>query len=60
LAGSLRPGRAVAVRLWNALAGPSGYGYDAWGHYNPVFFLDLYRSLPYSDQSWSFFHPPLH
>ena len=63
---ALRLGWAVAilaacgVRAWNALAGPVLYGYDAWGHLSYVFFLDLYRSVPYADQGWSFFHPPLY
>ena len=51
---------ACGVRAWNALAGPVLYGYDAWGHLSYVFFLDLYRSVPYADQGWSFFHPPLY
>ena len=25
-----------------------------------MFFLDLYQSIPYADQGWSYFHPPLH
>ena len=48
------------MRLWNALTGPLVYGYDVWGHLSYVFFLDLYRSTPYADQGWSYFHPPLH
>ncbi|NRA02439.1 MAG: hypothetical protein HRU00_07540 [Myxococcales bacterium] len=51
---------ALGVRLWNALTGPLIYGYDVWGHLSYVFFLDLYRSTPYADQGWSYFHPPLH
>jgi len=53
-------GAAVAVRLWNALAGPRMWGYDAWGHVAYVLFLDLYRAVPWADQGWSYFHPPLH
>jgi tetratricopeptide (TPR) repeat protein len=51
---------AVGVRLWNAIAGPLMWGYDAWGHVAYVLFLDLYRGLPWADQGWSYFHPPLH
>ena len=53
-------GVAVGVRLWNALEGPRMWGYDAWGHVAYVLFLDLYASLPWADQGWSYFHPPLH
>jgi tetratricopeptide (TPR) repeat protein len=51
---------SVGVRLWNALAGPRMWGYDAWGHVAYVFFLDLYRAVPWADQGWSYFHPPGH
>ena len=51
---------AAGVRLWNAFFGPLFYGYDAWGHISYVFFLDMYRAIPYADQGWSYFHPPLH
>lgn len=51
---------AVGVRAWNAIFGPLFYGYDAWGHVAYVFFIDLYRALPFADQGWSYFHPPLH
>ena len=51
---------AAGVRVWNAVFGPLFYGYDAWGHISYVFFLDMYRSIPYADQGWSYFHPPLH
>jgi hypothetical protein len=51
---------AVGVRAWNALAGPLMWGYDAWGHVAHALFLDLYRGLPWADQGWSYFHPPLH
>ena len=50
----------VGVRLWNGLGGPRMWGYDAWGHVAYVFFLDLYRAVPWADQGWSYFHPPLH
>lgn len=53
-------GVATGVRAWNALAGPLGWGYDAWGHVAYVLFLDLYRALPHADQGWVYFHPPLH
>jgi len=53
-------GAAVGVRLWNALAGPLLWGYDAWGHVAYAIFLDLYRAVPWADQGWSYFHPPLH
>ena len=53
-------GLATAVRGWNAIFGPLFYGYDAWGHISYVFFLDMYHALPYADQGWSYFHPPLH
>ena len=48
------------MRLWNALAGPRMWGYDAWGHVAYVLYLDLYRAVPWADQGWSYFHPPLH
>jgi hypothetical protein len=51
---------AVGVRLWNALAGPLLWGYDAWGHVAYALFLDLYRAVPWADQGWSYFHPPFH
>lgn len=51
---------SVGVRLWNALAGPRMWGYDAWGHVAYALFIDLYRGLPWPDQGWSYFHPPLH
>jgi tetratricopeptide (TPR) repeat protein len=51
---------AVGVRAWNALAGSLMWGYDAWGHVAYVLFLDLYRAVPWADQGWSYFHPPLH
>ncbi|MGH0031300.1 MAG: hypothetical protein ACQGVC_16000 [Myxococcota bacterium] len=50
----------VGVRLWNALLGPRMWGYDAWGHVAYVLFIDLYGGLPWPDQGWSYFHPPLH
>ncbi len=50
----------VGVRLCNGLGGPRMWGYDAWGHVAYVFFLDLYRAVPWADQGWSYFHPPLH
>jgi tetratricopeptide (TPR) repeat protein len=53
-------GAAVGVRMWNALAGPLLWGYDAWGHVAYALFLDLYRAMPWADQGWSYFHPPLH
>lgn len=51
---------AGGVRLWNALAGPRMWGYDAWGHVAYVLYLDLHRAVPWADQGWSYFHPPLH
>jgi tetratricopeptide (TPR) repeat protein len=51
---------AVGVRVWNALTDALMWGYDAWGHVAYVLFLDLYRSVPWADQGWSYFHPPLH
>lgn len=51
---------AIGVRAWNAIFGPLFYGYDAWAHIAYVFFIDLYHALPYADQGWSYFHPPLH
>lgn len=57
---SVALGGAVGVRLWNALAGPLMWGYDAWGHVAYVLYLDLYASPPWPDQGWSYFHPPLH
>ncbi len=53
-------GAALAVRAWNALEGPLMWGYDAWGHVAYVLFLDVYRGLPWADQGWSYYHPPLH
>ncbi|HVN39288.1 MAG TPA: hypothetical protein VMW19_14060 [Myxococcota bacterium] len=51
---------AIGIRLWNALAGSLGWGYDAWGHAAYVLYLDFYGALPHADQGWSYFHPPLH
>jgi tetratricopeptide (TPR) repeat protein len=56
----LAAGAALAPRLWNALAGPRLWGYDAWGHVSYALYLELYRALPWADQGWSYFHPPLH
>ena len=42
---------AVGVRGWNALAGPTMWGYDAWGHVAYALFIDLYRAVPWADQS---------
>ena len=53
-------GAALAVRAWNALEGPLMWGYDAWAHVAYVLFLDVYRGLPWADQGWSYYHPPLH
>jgi tetratricopeptide (TPR) repeat protein len=51
---------AIGLRLWNALAGPMLYGYDGWAHVAYVLFLDQYQAIPYADQGWSFFHPPVY
>jgi len=51
---------AIGVRVWNALTDALMWGYDAWGHVAYVLFLDLYRAVPWADQGWSYFHPPLH
>jgi tetratricopeptide (TPR) repeat protein len=53
-------GAAVAVRLWNAFAGPLMWGYDAPGHIAYVFYLDRYTAIPWAHQGWGYFHPPLH
>lgn len=53
-------GVSAGVRLWNALTAALMWGYDAWGHVAYVLFLDLYREVPYADQGWSFYQPPLH
>ena len=50
----------AGVRLWNGITGPLLRGYDDHGHVGYVLFLDLYRSVPWADQGWSYFHPPLH
>jgi tetratricopeptide (TPR) repeat protein len=50
----------AGVRAWNACAGPLMWGYDAWGHVAYVLFIDRFRGLPWPDQGWSYFHPPLH
>ena len=51
---------AALPRFWNALFGPLFYAYDEWAHVSYLFFLDTYHSLPYADQGWSYFHPPLY
>jgi arylsulfatase len=51
---------ATAVYVWNALTSPLMRGYDDFGHVGYIFFIDLYRALPWADQGWSYFHPPLH
>ncbi len=53
-------GAAIGVRLWNALEGPLMWGYDAWGQVAYAIFVDLYHAVPWADQGWSYFHPPLH
>ena len=50
----------AAVRLWNAFTGSLLRGYDDHGHVGYILYLDLYRSVPWADQGWSYFHPPLH
>ena len=50
----------LAVRLWNAFTGSLLRGYDDLGHVGYILYLDLYRSVPWADQGWSYFHPPLH
>lgn len=51
---------AIGVRGWNALFGPVLHGYDGWAHITYVLFLDTFHALPWADQGWSFFHPPLY
>jgi tetratricopeptide (TPR) repeat protein len=51
---------AAGVRLWNACVGPRMWGYDAWGHVAYALYLDLHAALPWADQGWSYYHPPLH
>lgn len=53
-------GLAVASRLVDALCGPVLRGFDSIAHVSYVFFLDVYRALPFADQGWLYFHPPLH
>jgi len=53
-------GAAIGVRSWNALRGPLMWGYDAWAHVAYALFLDVYRALPWADQGWSYYQPPLH
>jgi len=53
-------GAAAGIRLWNALEGPLLWGYDAWGHVAYALFVAHYRAVPWADQGWSYFHPPLH
>lgn len=53
-------GIAIATRLASSLWHPILRGYDSVGHVSYVFFLDLYRAVPFADQGWSYFHPPLH
>jgi len=36
------------------------WGYDAWAHVAYALFLDVYRALPWADQGWSYYQPPLH
>ena len=36
------------------------HGYDGWSHVAYVLYLDLYHAIPFADQGWSYFHPPLH
>jgi hypothetical protein len=47
-------------RVWNAIDGPLMRGWDDFGHVGYVLFLDLYGAVPWADQGWSYFHPPLH
>lgn len=51
---------AVAVRLWNGVTGPLLRGYDDHGHVGYILYLDLHHAVPFADQGWSYFHPPLH
>jgi tetratricopeptide (TPR) repeat protein len=50
----------ASVRIWNALRGPLLRGYDDLGHAGYFLYLHFYAALPWADQGWSYFHPPLH
>lgn len=53
-------GVLVSVRSWNASRGPLLQGYDDFAHIGYVLFLDRYSAMPWADQGWAYFHPPLH
>jgi tetratricopeptide (TPR) repeat protein len=42
------------------MRGPLLQGYDDFAHIGYVLFLDRYAALPWADQGWAYFHPPLH
>ncbi len=48
------------VALWNALAYPSGAGYDAHAHETYSDFLLAYHRLPTRAGSWEYYSPPLY
>ena len=50
----------ASVRVWNASNGAFLRGYDDFAHMGYVLFLDFYGAVPYADQGWAYFHPPLH
>jgi tetratricopeptide (TPR) repeat protein len=51
---------AVLMRLNNAVRFPSLTGYDSFGHLTYIWYLLKTGSVPFADQGWSFFHPPLY
>jgi 4-amino-4-deoxy-L-arabinose transferase-like glycosyltransferase len=68
VAGRLRPERAVQglaalaglIVLWNALAYPSGAGYDAASHREYADFLIQHHRLPHRNETPEYYSPPLY
>ena len=53
-------GLGVLIRLNNGIRFPSLHGYDSFGHVTYIFYLLKTGQVPFADQGWSFFHPPLY
>ena len=53
-------GLSGAITLWNALAYPSGAGYDANAHKTYSDYLLAHHRLPDRNGSWEYYSPPLY
>ena len=51
---------AGGLTLWNAVAYPSGAGYDAASHREYADFLIQHHRLPYRNETPEYYSPPLY